>query len=437
MQQERDSLVLISEDESWIGRCKQAKQYLSLEVDHYRTVEDYLNDEKGRPRTLILDDFPDLQKGIERIHQLVRNFPQTEIFFLTSDSNLSQVPSDVAWLVAKDKMNFSYGIEFCLFQRGLCEFYDLAASELFPDTMVTFNAYHFMPLNKRFFPIVHENFVLSDDKYKKLDPLKTLYVRRNDCSYYVQYIEKYFDQFKVGLRKRTRSRFLQNLTEWRNFQFQRLFGQKSTATLVQAQRDFPENLLKLIEYWKAAPSPLSSILESAQSPYLRHEGSFLEVALACYFAQEWSGTATLTRAINLRAELSVARLSLESLLYKKWKALYGIGFQTDEDTQKWFQHFRSWSLGAPERPQEPTLLSDLKSYVDTFITREKTHLQDETLLSVYVSEVISNALWKWGDNAFQKDELVEALMARLHAEGLLDNVASEKIRELLLKESSE
>lgn len=431
MQQERDSLVLISKDEKFVGRCKQANEFLLLETFHYKSLDEYLKDDKNRPRTVVWDcelTESEAEQGLAKIRQFL---PRTQVLqvVLNSDSFSSRAKAD--WIVSKDDMMKSYLPELFLFQKGLCEFYEIAPTDLFPDTMVYFNAYHYLPLNRRYFPLVHENFSLSERKHKKIENLKTLYIDRKDTTPYIQYIEKYFDQYKVGLKKRTRAWTYQLITGWRNFMMKRLYGFENPMDLATDCPDYPIWINEVLNYWRSANDPWSLVFEAAQLSYFKFESSCLETVIACFLSR-FLGDDEAEKIINIKAEMSAYRQTVDPMLVKKWLATYGTEIP-DEDRKKWGEYFALISQHPKFHKIDSTVAKEIQTYGAEFIAKEKSELKNKTLIHIYWGEVITSVFQKSRGDEFKKQDLLEEVIVRCKADGILNEAWIEELRRFLLK----
>lgn len=426
LQQERDSFVFISSSEEAKARVKQATEFLSIRPFFEKDLKTFLEDDKIRPRTLLLDlnsINTDTASLLPKIRQIL---PKTQIVGLI-DQLSNRNP---AWFIQHFVTNESLGsfaLEFLLFQRVFCEFYEISPTDLFPGTLVYFNAYHFLPLNLKYLPLVHENFTLSERKHKRIDVLKSVYIFRGDSSAYVQYIERYFDQYKLGLKKRSKARTYQLLVEWRELLYSYLFESRQVESCALIRPDFILWLNELLNYLSSAQDPWSMLWELTHLDCFEFDFSLIELLVASFLCRNL-GDDEIEKIVDLRLLLTLCRTKSPSLLYKKWHLNQEL---SSEEKQTWNQYPENLKGFTLFQDYSPEVLENLKHYRTHFLDKSDTNVTNGRLVYTYLGEVIATVLRRSSSQNYQKSDIVDSVIVQVKADGVLTEAWIEEVRQFL------
>jgi hypothetical protein len=428
MQQERESIVFITTAEVAIGRFRQASEFLQLDSVFAASLQYFLDDDKIRPRTLLLDMRVLAQSDQALLPKLRQLLPKTQVVGVVEKIEDQKNEWVLQHFMTTEMMN-SFTLEFMLFQRNFCEFFEISPSDLFPDTMVYFNAYHFLPLNMKYLPLVHENFKLTERKHKRIETLKSLYIFRGDSSAYVQYIEKYFDQFGVGLRKRAKSRTYQLLVEWRDLLYAYLLERRPIESTSIVRPDYMLWLNELLNYLTTSGDIWGLIFDLCHLECFAFDRSMLEMLIGCLLSRNL-GDDLLEKIVDLRLLHSLTRFRVDSLIFKKWLLSEDL---SPEEQQKWalFPNTLKDFKFAPDFP--PETVADMQTYQKQFLAKTDKNLTAGHLVYSYTGEQIAAVMQKAPADQFKKDEIVETIIVKLKEDGILTEAWVEEIRQFLKK----
>lgn len=438
MQQERDALVFISEDAKILSRFKMACEFLQVEMATLKSLHDFSADDKFRPRSLVLDLETDVAQSEEVLSKIRRSLPKLNVIFVVEDplsaaEKLKLAGYKTPYVVQRDQLVQTFLLEFLLFQKGLCEFYEIQATDLFPDTMVYFNAYHYLPLNQKYFPLVLEDFVLTEKKYKKIEAIKSLYLDYESTAPYAQYIEKYFDQFNVGLKKRAKSKVYQLISAWRKAQLKSLYSLETVSTITDEEPDFGIWLNDVLNYARSAPDAWSLFFDFSHLPAFRFESSCFVLMVASYFSR-YFGQDELERIMNVQGMIASARLSVDPLLYKKWLLSRGAGFSEDEK-KIWNEVFVTYQKTPQFLATSEEAQKDFLTYYGQFVAKQNTSLQEAPIVHIYWAELMAFVFGKASQDDFKRQDLLEEVVVHCKSDGILNEAWVEELRQILLKEA--
>lgn len=436
MQTERDSLVLISADPGLVLRYKQACEYLLFEPRIFATLEELTRNDKCRPRTIVLDWTAEASISPAVLVQIRESLSKLKVLLIVNRADAAKAAQkssgfrDAAWILKEDFIK-TFLTEFYLFQSAYCEHFAILTADLFPDTMVYFNAYRYLPLNQKYFPVIHQDFVIGEKKYRRIEAAKVLFIERHDATSYSRYIEKYYDLFNVGLRKRARARMYQLLSSWRDNLLKALFHSQTIEKFSEENPDFILWLNEFINYTGSAKDSWSLFFELSQMSALRFENSQLELSISCHFTRHF-GEDEMERIINLKALLTMARLTQNPLLYKKWLLNQGRKFEKEESD--------AWIAAMLQFEKHPLFLGssleaqdDYRLYCSQFVTKADSSFKDAAIVHVYWGEMVAHALLKSHEHEYSLEKFTEDVLINCKSDRILNEVWLEELRQFLLK----
>ena len=428
MQQERDSFVFITTSEAAVARLKQATEFLNLEPRFYSSLRLFLEEDRIRPRTLLVDlrGIPPEEQSLLSKMRKIR--PKTQIVGLIEKVE-DKSPDWYLQHFMTTAMLSSFVLEFFLFQRNYCEYFEISPTDLFPDTMVYFNAYHFLPLNQKYLPLIHENFKLTEKKHRRVDVLKALYIFRGDSSAYVQYIEKYFDQFSVGLRKRAKSRAYQLLVEWRDLLYSYILEMREVESCSTTRPDFAIWMNELLNYFSTAKDPWELMFELCRLSCFDFDRSLMEVVVACYLSRNL-GEDEAEKIIDLRLLLTLCRFRVDSLLFKRWHLMQPLSPEEKTQWNAFPDTLMEYKI-SPEFP--PDVLGNVSVYQKQFLQETEKEVKDGRLVYTYIGEIIVATMQRSPTEDYKKEELLESIIVKCKSDGILPEAWLEELRQFLKK----
>lgn len=428
MQQERNSFVLISSSEATLNRFKQAAEFVMVQTVFYASLKFFLDDDTVRPRTLLIDLCGLGEADQELLGKMKKLLPKTQVIGLVE----KREEKKTEWVLQHyltTEMISTFMLEFVLFQRNFGEFYEISPTDLFPDTVVYFNAYHYLPLNQKYLPFIHEDFKLSDKKHKRIDAFKVLYITKSDCAAYAQYIEKYFDQFKVGLRKRAKSRTYQLLVEWRDLIYSYLLEGREVESCATTRPDFAVWLNDMLNYFANSEEPWGLIHELSNLNCFSSDRSLLEVMIASFLSRNL-GKDEAEKIIDLKLLLTIGRFHTDSLLFKKWYLGEDLGPTEKEKWNRYPEVLKTYKF-SPEFPLD--VVANLDQFQKQFLTKADKNVNYGRLVHCYLGELIVAILQKNPVEQFNKDEFAENIIVKCKADGILSEAWLEELRQFLKK----
>lgn len=428
---ERDSLVLISEDPSVQKRYLQACEFLLFKAVTYDSLNSFLKDEKVKPHTVFLDIDLSHLESITHIQKLNQHFQNEVELFLIDE--ISDEKSKIAQklfvphLIDRLAFHHTFMTEFLIFQKGLCGFYEINVQDLFPDTLILFNAYHFMPLNQKYVTVINENFNLTEAKYKKFESSQNLFIHHQSTMSYNQYIEYYFDRFNVGLRKRIRSKFYQILSQWRETLLIGLTTYPKPTTFPGSVDDLSNHLEILNDYLSESPDPWALLFELSKSSILQFERSAVELIISSFVADHFSQS-DRHRLIELKWAITCCQNLTPSLLYKK--ILFDPFNLTDAEMAE-----KKLFLKQLNFPLEENLQKDFTTYAEGFIAKSSASQLDPFYVHFYIGEKITQGFYQSRKNQYSKSDLLQGVLSETKMDNLLNEAWVEEYRQFFIKQS--
>jgi hypothetical protein len=426
---ERDALILITSDQALKSRFTQACEFLLFKAVVGLSLSEFLAQENIKPHTVFIDVTTSLSDATGDIQKLMSHLQnEADLFVVTQvneESLLEAQKLHLNHLVDRQIFFDTFLPEFLIFLKGLCEFYEISPQDFFPETQVEFNAYFYLPLNQKYIPVVNENFVLSEAKFKKFETAKQLYIHKQSVNAYNQYIEYYFDRFNIGLRKRLRSKFYQVLSQWRESLVVGLTALPRPTLFPGSTDDLSQHLTLINEYLRESPDPWFLLFEMTQSTLLQFERSSIDLIVASFLADHFSQT-EFERMIELKWAYACCQNLSPSLFYKKW--LFNSTQLTEEEKNQ-FQSFPN-QLSVPLEGQ---LKEDFYKYCEGFITKKAPADQNSFFVHLYMAEKIVLCFSQAHKNKYNKADLLHSAMVVVKNDNILNEAWLEEYRQMFAK----
>ena len=322
-------VLALSPSEEILTRIGQVTDRLKLALHCLPDVKEFISatDYLGSPAVIILDlsSTEENLVAIERV-RLVKKFA-TGVLLVA----LVRDPSDVKFIdqlievgvdqvqVAADVLS-SMRLDFLLMHQFLLKYFPIELRDLFPSTEITFTAYHYMALNNKYLPVVFENFLLTDKKFKRLEKIQQLYIQAPSTEAYQNYIESYYDSFSMGLQKRTKAAFLRVISAYSQIRLlmmdaQRPGGSEKMQSLLKSCQ---ESHHRLLDYTKSSANPFFIYIQLYQNHGVCHWDRNLFIAGLAAFLADMSGLAQPENILKCSLVAYSGLMYSDHLTYLKW-----------------------------------------------------------------------------------------------------------------------
>lgn len=426
---ERDSLIFISPDELLRRRFMQACEFILYKPVIFESLDLFLADEKVKPHTVLLDCGATLDVMKDKLKKLNEQFQDEADLVVICEINDQTLKTSqelfITHLLDRTLFMETFMTEFLVFQKGLCNFYEISPQDLFPDTTIPFNAFHYLPLNQKYVAIVNENLTMTEVKFKKLEATKILYIHRENVTAYNQYIEYYFDRFNFGLKKRLRAKFYQIFAHWREALVIGLVSSPRPNFFPGSLDDISDQLKLVNEYLREAPDPWQLLFEISQLPILQYDRSALELVVSSCLADHY-GDLNLERLIELKWALACSHQMTPALYFKK---------RIFDHTPMKADDLKVQQAFVAQMPVELSedLKKDFQNYGHGFIAKTTPPDLQPFYCEVYMGEKVVESFTESGKNHYARMDLLQGALARVKSENLLNEAWLESFRLLFAK----
>ncbi|GEM_PF-1553606 len=229
-------LLVLCGDFKVIQRAEEAASQYSFSFTQLleEDFDDYFSDSNVvRPQVTLICQGPEEQVADfgRRATELLSKFPKSCVVAVL---NLDSVKGDLSGLqnlhiVPLSEEEFYHTAKFeyaCLF-RTRAQYLDIPRNEVFPGTTIPFSVYIKLPLNQKYLAVIFADSVLTDERFQRItDESDHLLIDISESAQYSSYINSFFDQAGIGLRKRSRALFLSFCHSAFLFQESLLFNHK-------------------------------------------------------------------------------------------------------------------------------------------------------------------------------------------------------------------
>ncbi|MBC7371574.1 MAG: hypothetical protein H7326_08420, partial [Bdellovibrionaceae bacterium] len=231
-------------------------------------------------------------------------------------------------------------------------------TDLFPGTAVDFNGFHKLPINQNFLPVIFAGFVFSDKKYRRLESVKQVYVKREELNRYRKYIEAYHDNRGNALKKRCRAMMMSLMGSYTELILLLSLDADHHQETLQAQLDqFADTAVSLGDYLKDCPDTFNVIAQSLEFQFCKHERGPYVLAYALFIAQS-CGITSLKEIIMAALLSDLGLLELPPTCYRQLQSRGALMLEPN-DMEK-YQHHPMSSLNRAMLRELP-LSDEIKS----------------------------------------------------------------------------
>lgn len=295
----RTEFLVVSAESDTLGPIKEMAKYFSFNAEYIEKIEDLQTTAtKTSPAAILisLSDYSKIEEKLEAVVQARHLYLRSQIIALISANEgaleLEQLrgagvhrflqPAEI-----KDTGKFYY---LCsLLVRGA--YLPISVLDLFPGTQVEFNAYHKLPINQQYLPVIFSGFLFSDKKYRRLESVKQVYVRREDLDTYRKYIETFHDRRGNALKKRCRATMMSLMAAYTELILVlSLDSEKIEPALLNEQcEQFIQIATELADYLKDCPDVWNVVAQSLEFQFCQYERGPHILAYALFIARkiEW------------------------------------------------------------------------------------------------------------------------------------------------------
>lgn len=297
----KTDLILIGKEESLIQLTKNFCAQFSLKCIYFHTTTDFHESYK-----------PSLKPGLV-IYKKDEALSDSEL--KSQYKNLKTVLKKTALCVISEKEvvnfvnppDFSFVgtgvgneiVQYLFYMKLKGDSYEIKHDDLFPSSVVSFNAYHLTPISKKFLPVVFQKLPLSEKKFSKLEKIKKLFIRGSDTSLYKDYVESFFDDSDFGSKKRAKAHLYQYLGYFFQLKYSFLVG-LPTEELKDISKNMLASLQELKKYLDKVPQPFHYIFAHTKNDFLAYDQSWFVALTSSYVGLK----------LNLPHELIFSRIAM-------------------------------------------------------------------------------------------------------------------------------
>jgi HD domain-containing protein len=323
----RIEFLVISKNAELLSVAKDIAEHFDFRAEFCSAIEDIPLDTRSESSPLMtlieLDSTSSIQERMHILGSLREIFSRTQVVVVVEGG---ETVEDC------DFMRGAGAHHLILFQeiRSSSKLYYLAAlliqgtylpvpvTDLFPSTQLTFNGYHKLSLNQKFLPVLFAGFTFSDKKYRKLEAVKQVYIRRENLEDYRKYIETYHDSTGAALKKRCRATMMTLMGLYSELTLLLVLDSEAAQkNRVLAKIDkFVAAALALAVYLKDCPDVWNVIAQALDFKFCRFERGIYILAYAMQIAQKAQLLADMRTLIVTTLLADIGLLDLPAQNYK-------------------------------------------------------------------------------------------------------------------------
>jgi len=322
----RIEFLVIAKNADILSVCKDVAEHFEFRLEMCGAVEEIqLNTrtESSPLMTLVeFDSATSLQERQGILSHVREIFPRTQIAVVVEGVEAAEDCEFIRGAGAHHFIHFQEIVgssKLYFFAAVLIQgtYLPVPVTDIFPSTQVNFNAYHKLSLNQKFLPVLFAGFVFSDKKYRKLEAVKQVYIRREDLDEYQKYIETYHDKTGAALKKRCRVVMMALMgLHCELMLLLTLDAEAAKKSLVGDKiQEFTDLALSLANYLKDCSDVWNVISQALDFKFCYYERSIYILAYSLQIAQK-AGIADLKTLIVSVLLADLGLLDLPAAAYK-------------------------------------------------------------------------------------------------------------------------
>jgi hypothetical protein len=218
----------------------------------------------------------DIQSQYKNIKTVLRKVPLCLI-----------TPNQIQFQLASADFSFQSekmandAIQYLLLLKLKGENYEIKFDDLFPSSVVSFNAYQLTPASRKFLPVVFHKLPLSEKKYSRLEKIKNLFIRAGEVALYREYVESFFDDSDFGCKKRAKAHLFEYVGRFYHMKYLFLIGSPSSVIMEQ-MGELHSTMTKLRKYLDRVSHPFHFIFAHMKNEFLSWDPSWF-IAFSCSY----------------------------------------------------------------------------------------------------------------------------------------------------------
>lgn len=234
----RLEVLLISQREDVLSRVRQKvaqNDFSFLHVSDLGELKTRNSDLEKVPVIIVSQENAEhIGAFSQRIEQLLGRFPFATIVTGMQDASLkdSFAGTQNERVIPLSQSDFfkTCKVEYICLLKCRSQFFDIAPSDLFSMTTLSFSVFVRMSLNQRYLGVAFRDMVLADVKHQKMLQTTALYILNREVFAYLEYINTFYDNRGAALKKRARALFLSICEGWIELNEYLLFDYKTMHT---------------------------------------------------------------------------------------------------------------------------------------------------------------------------------------------------------------
>lgn len=214
--QKKIELLVYSKDPVVTARCEQVAKEFSYSCEVVADADRLLqNDEEYSNTVFVLfEAFGQTEAAITGEVQVLKQVCPEAYIMVIVDGKMA--PEKMAFLkksganivALENEFYYSSKFEFVLTQNVSANYIPIKPNDLVVGKIFPCTAYHLLPLNKKYLPVLPANTEITEAKLQKIASVGEVYIKKDSIGDYANYAKTIDDRSAAGLNRRCRAQFL-------------------------------------------------------------------------------------------------------------------------------------------------------------------------------------------------------------------------------------
>jgi hypothetical protein len=297
----RSEFLVISQEDDVLACAREVSTYFAFRAEFLESWEALQSTPEEDAKIHVspvavvasLLSFATLDEKIKALQRLKARYPRAQVLAVVKgDDSLEErrwlEKSGAGFFILHQEVTSSSKFYYLSSLLVHGTYLPVPVTDLFPGSQVEFNGYQKLPLNQKYLPVVFAGFTLSDKKYRRLESVPQIYIRRGDLGPYRHYIETFHDRRGNALKKRCRALMMSVLGLYTELMLMISFDAEGENSGILQERlaRFQELSLELGDHLKECPDVWNVIAHSLNFQFCRYERGVYVLTYALYLAQK-------------------------------------------------------------------------------------------------------------------------------------------------------
>lgn len=294
----KSDCIVIGKDPTFLSRAEEVGQFVFWKAKFCPSLQEFAArvEAFGKTNVILISSLSQKRPKtfsdyLEKVRALV---PKAKIILLVAnDANEESIQDfrtcGVDYIVKEEEYFVTARLEFLMLLLLKGQYLSFESAELFSQSEMLFDSYHRFSGSRQMIPVIFKGSQLSEKKFKRLQGMKSLFLKSSDIEFYRQYVEKHFDiSVSVGITKRAQACAFEFLFHAIELRRGAMFSKEniSLSDFEERHGKCVRSLIQFVEYTTQSADPYLAISQVGNNDFISLDRSYNIAMLAVFLAKQ-------------------------------------------------------------------------------------------------------------------------------------------------------